>query len=106
VLLNDVVEHVTGEMVGADYFAIFGIAPALGRFFSADEERLPLTTAVVLSHELWQWHFSGMPDVIGRTLLLNEHSIEIVGVAPAGFKGLDDEASLAGNQPLHQRARW
>jgi predicted permease len=94
VLLNDVVEHVVGEMVGADYFTIFGVTPALGRFFTADEERLPLATAVVLSHELWQRHFNGAQNVIGRTLLLNEHSVEVIGVAPAGFKGLDDEALL------------
>jgi putative ABC transport system permease protein len=94
VVLGDDVEHVTGELIGADYFGIFGIQPALGRFFNAAEERLPEPTSVVLSHALWERSFGARADIVGSTLVVNELGFEIVGVAPAGFAGLTDEAAL------------
>jgi len=50
VLLNDVVEHVTGEIVGAGYFTIF----------------CTLATAVVFSHEIWQRHFDPLRTLKGE----------------------------------------
>ncbi|NNM31919.1 MAG: FtsX-like permease family protein [Gemmatimonadetes bacterium] len=66
-------------------FETLGVEAALGRTLSAaaDEEGGPLE--VVLSHPLWQSAFGGDPSVIGRTLVLNELSWEIVGVMPPRF---------------------
>ena len=79
---------VTGESVSASYFDVLGIPPALGRGFTAEEERIPLAAPViVVSHGLWQRRFGGRPDVIGKTLELSGRSYSIVGVAPPSLHG-------------------
>lgn len=94
VLFGDVVEHVTAELVGADYFRVFGVVPAAGRFFTAEESLRPQATAVVLSDDLWRAQFGADRDVVGRTLVINELSTTIVGIAPRGFRGLSDGAQM------------
>ena len=79
---------VTGESVSASYFDVLGIPPALGRGFTAEEERIPLAAPViVVSHGLWQRQFGGRPDAIGKTLELSGRSYSIVGVAPPSLHG-------------------
>lgn len=94
VLFGDVVEHVTAELVGADYFSVFGVVPAAGRFFTAEESLMPQATAAVLSEALWREQFGEDRDVVGRTLIINELSVTIVGIAPRGFRGLSDGAQM------------
>ena len=76
--------HVVGEVVGADFFRILRVAPALGRDFVAADEK-PQSNVVVLSHELWQSTFGSRTDVIGQAVTLNATSYNIVGVMPKGF---------------------
>jgi predicted permease len=77
-----------GTLVSDDYFETLGARPALGRFFSHDETHEPAGAPVaVLSHAYWTRAFGGASDVIGRTLLANNMSFTIVGVAPRGFTG-------------------
>ena len=79
---------VTGESVSANYFDVLGIPPVLGRGFSAEEERVPLATPViVLSHGLWQRQFGGRPEVIGKILELSGRSYSVIGVAPPALRG-------------------
>jgi predicted permease len=79
---------VTGESVSASYFDVLGIPPALGRGFTAEEERIPLAAPViVVSHGLWQRQFGGRPDAIGKTLELSGRSYSVVGVAPPSLHG-------------------
>jgi predicted permease len=82
----------TGEPVDAsaqsvtwEFFSVLRIAPILGRAFVADDEMVGRHRVVILSHAYWQQRFGGAPDVVGRTLDLNEQPWQIVGVAPAGF---------------------
>jgi putative ABC transport system permease protein len=80
---------VNGGYVSANYFALLGIQPALGRFFAAEEDRDPgASPLAVLSHTFWQSEFGGDPSVIGRTLILDRQPATVIGVAPAGFGGL------------------
>ena len=76
------------DIVTRDFFDTFGVGLALGRGFTADEERpgadLPVA---VLSHSLWQ-RLGGTPDLVGRTIALNGRAFTVVGVAPRGFGGL------------------
>ncbi len=76
---------VGGASVSASYFGIFGVTPALGRFFLPEEEELGHDPVIVLSHGFWQ-QLGGEPDVIGETLDLDGARYTIVGVAPAGFE--------------------
>ena len=89
-----ITEHLTGEMASAEYFAALGVAPVLGRLFTAEEARPPGVPVVVLSEDLWASRFGRSPDVLGRLLVLNERSYQVIGVAADGFRGLSDEARL------------
>jgi predicted permease len=81
-------ERGRGALVSANYFAVLGTEPALGRFFHPDEDR-PGSPAMVavLSAGLWVRAFGGRPDVIGSTIRINSHAFAVVGVAPVGFQG-------------------
>src|SRR5688500_7587545 len=92
--MGDIVEHVTGEMVGDRYFAVFGISPALGRAFTADEVAQRTASVVIISDAIWRQQFGSDPAIVGRTVLLNDRSVQIIGVAPPGFRGLYDTSGL------------
>ena len=68
----------------ASFFPVLGVRPALGRFFSRDEEQWGRHGVMVLSHSTWQNEFAGDRGVIGRTVSLNDEPFEIIGVAPKG----------------------
>jgi predicted permease len=77
-----------GLLVSGGYFGVLGVQPALGRLIGPqDEPRIDESGVVVLSHDFWQSHFGGRADIVGRNLTVNGQSLEIIGVAPAGFAG-------------------
>ena len=73
-----------GGAITSGLFAMIGVAPALGREFTADEQHAGSGVAMI-SYALWQQRFGGAPDIIGRTVRLDGEPRTIVGVAPAGF---------------------
>ena len=83
-------ERARGALVSANYFTVLGTTPARGRFFGPDEEQpgnpVPV---VVLSTGLWQRAFGGSPDVVGSTVRLDNHPFQVIGIAPAGFQGIN-----------------
>ena len=82
-------QRMFGQLVTKTYFDTLGLKPALGRFFAPPEDASPGSAPVaVLSYNAWQARFGGSPDVIGRTLELNEIAFTIIGVAPKGFLGI------------------
>jgi len=81
-------EHCFGQIVSGDYFPILGVAPARGRLLVASDDRPGAPPVVVLSHAFWQRRFGGSPDVIGRTIALNDAAFTVVGVAAEGFTGV------------------
>jgi hypothetical protein len=61
-----------GNIVSGNYFDVLGVRPALGRFFTGDEIRVPDTyPVVVISHDFWRRQLSGDSAAIGRTILVN-----------------------------------
>jgi len=77
------------EFVTGNYFATLGLLPAAGRFF-APGEALPGGPAVaVINHATWQTRFGGAPDVVGRSVRLNNFVFTVIGVAPKGFIGVN-----------------
>src|SRR5215467_7061509 len=72
--------------VSADLFATLGVAPALGRAFTPDEDKPGGAPVVILSHGLWQRRFGADPQVIGRAITLDGHSRTVIGVMPPGFQ--------------------
>jgi predicted permease len=88
--LGEGAQRVAGEMVTASFFPLLGVRPALGRFFTAEEDRVGAAAHLaVLSTEFWTRHFAANPDVLGQTLALGHNVYTVVGVAPARFSGID-----------------
>ncbi|HYP16942.1 MAG TPA: ABC transporter permease [Opitutus sp.] len=79
------VQLVCGK-VTEEFFAVFGVAPSLGRTFVSADFRSGGARAAVLSHAAWRRHFGGRPELIGQTLLLDDQLTTIVGVMPEVFR--------------------
>jgi predicted permease len=83
-------ERVEGQLVSGTYFPVLGVGPALGRVFTADDDRVPGGHPyAVISYRYWQHRFGGSRDVIGKKLLVDGYPIKIIGVSRAGFDGTD-----------------
>jgi len=79
---------VRGEIASGNYFDMLGIPAAIGRAFTADDDRTPNGhPVVVISDRLWRTHFLADPQTLGRVLYLNGHPFTIIGIAPASFTG-------------------
>jgi len=76
-------EFVAAEVVAANYGAVLGVAPALGRWFTSETDPV-----AVISHAVWQNRFGGSADVLGRRIGSEAQSFTIVGVAPRAFTGV------------------
>lgn len=76
-------ERVKVSHVSDNLFNVLGVAPLLGRTITANDANAGMQA--VISYELWQSHFAGTPDILGRTVRLNNTELDIVGVMPAGF---------------------
>ncbi len=85
-------ERVVGRRVTHDFFPLFGIAPAHGRTFTADEDQPGRTNVVVLSHRLWQRRFQGDRGLVGRTIRINGEQYDVIGVMPPDFDQIGDVA--------------
>jgi putative ABC transport system permease protein len=81
----DAPENVDGARVGADYFAMLGVPPALGRTFLPEEDAPGRGEVVVLSDALWRRRFGTDPGVIGREVRLDGRPHRVVGVMPASM---------------------
>lgn len=95
-----------GLMVSGSYFETLGIRPVLGRLLGpADDEGLGENFVAVLSHGYWTSNLGADPGVLNQPIVVNGHTMTIVGVAPAGFTG----TTLASNPrvfvPISMRAQ-
>ena len=79
-------ERVVAGAVTADFFPLLGVHPALGRNFTREEDTPNGPKAVILGHGLWQSRFGGDPDILDRTITLNQESYTVVGILPARFQ--------------------
>jgi predicted permease len=86
--------------VSASYFSFFDAKPALGRFFTADEDVTPMgATVVVLSYGYWQSEYGGR-DVIGQQMQIDQLSYTIIGVAPKEFTGITEGSPRTAYFPI------
>ena len=84
VAVNGAPVRLSGRYVSADYFAVFGVQPFIGRTFRPDEDQPGAPRVVILSHAAWQLHFGGDAAILGRDLLLDNEPHRVIGVLPAG----------------------
>ncbi|HTE45700.1 MAG TPA: ABC transporter permease, partial [Gemmatimonadaceae bacterium] len=91
---KDNVATIRGSYTTADFFSVLGVRPAIGRFYSADENVMGAGVLVaVISDALWHRHFSGDSVVLGRTITVARQRYTIVGIGPRGFTGPDLDAA-------------
>jgi predicted permease len=82
-----VAKSVMGTFVSGNYFRVFGLSPAGGRFFvDADDTKGAAITAV-MSYNAWQQDYAADPTVVGSTFYVNTKPVTIIGIAPKGFYG-------------------
>jgi predicted permease len=87
---GDEAREMRTAMVSASFWPFFGVRPALGRFFSPEEDRVPEGSPVaVLGHEYWHSKYGGSRDALGQSVRIGRKIYTIIGVAPKGFTGMD-----------------
>lgn len=90
----DAPEQVPSLLVTVDTLPTLGIQPALGRWFSENDDTPGSPETVILSHEYLRRKFAGDPSAVGRSIHVDGHLCQIIGVMPAGFRVLDQKADL------------
>ena len=78
-----------GLWVSGEFFDTLGLTPAVGRLLSPADDSPGCAPRAVLSHGMWRRVYGGDPSAVGRTITLDAKPVEIVGVAPAPFHGLE-----------------
>jgi predicted permease len=82
-------ERAAGELVSGNYFELLGVPAALGRNLGAEDDRAPgAHPETVLSHGYWTRRFGNDPSVLNKAIVVNGLPLTIVGVASAGFSGI------------------
>jgi len=99
-------ERVEAEMVSGNYFTMLGVKPAIGRVFSSreDDQVYQGHPVVVLSHAYWTNRFNRDPNVVGKTVRVNDYPMTIVGVSAESFTGLDPVQSPQIRVPVLMKA--
>src|SRR6266568_2952537 len=85
--------RVEGEGVSASVFPMLQVNAVLGRVFTPDEDR-PGVRVVLMSHALWVSRFGARPEIVGKTILLDGESYEVIGILPEGFHFPDPDDQL------------
>jgi predicted permease len=81
--------YVQGNYVSSRFFDTLGLLPVLGRTFTPADDQRGCAATAVLSYGFWQSEYGGRSDIIGKTILLDNHPFEIVGAIGPGFSGVD-----------------
>jgi len=80
---------VEGLWVNGDFFSVLGVKPLLGRFFSRANDQRGSAASAVISFGCWQREFGGDASIIGKKLTVDGRVVEIIGVTPPTFFGLE-----------------
>jgi putative ABC transport system permease protein len=118
---TDLPIRLSGTSVSAKWFSVLGAQAAMGRVFQEGEDQPGKESVVILSHSLWERRFGSDPNIVGKSILLEGASREVVGVMPADFRypspktemwvPLDLDPRIVGNywgdsyMPLNARLR-
>src|SRR5579883_2949938 len=77
-------EQVVGQATTANFFPVLGVRPALGRTFTAEEDRSG-APVVLISDGLWHRRYNGAADVVGKSISMDGQRLTIIGVMPRNF---------------------
>jgi predicted permease len=97
---------VDADLVSGTFFEVLGLRPAAGRLFNAEDDRQAGGhPVVVLGHGFWQRRFGGSPGIVGQPVRVNDQPMTVVGIAPAGFHGIEVGESVDVYVPLAMQAQ-
>ncbi|MGE4072525.1 MAG: ABC transporter permease [Lysobacterales bacterium] len=82
---RDGVERYDGAYVTHNLFAMLGVAPVLGRGFTAEDDRPGAAAVVLLSNELWRNRFASAPEIVGSQVRANAQAATVIGIMPPDF---------------------
>ena len=100
----DHAERVPGARVSASVFGVLGVGPLRGRTFRDEEDRDVGARVVIVGEALWRRDFAADPGLVGRSVMVDGVSREVVGIMPAAFQFPDDGTELwlpVGIDPSH-----
>ncbi len=98
---------VRGLFVSGDFFRVLGVPAIRGRVFAAADDRRGCgNPGAVISYAFWQRQFGGEASAVGSHLRLNDHEVEVIGIAPASFTGLEVGRSFDVAVPICSQAQW
>lgn len=83
---SDQAERLIGASVTGNFFQLFDVPPAAGRYFTHSDDQPGANPVAVISFALWQRRFGGQANLIGENITLDGASYTVIGVAPAGFQ--------------------
>jgi putative ABC transport system permease protein len=102
-------QRLRARRVTGNFFQVIGIAPAMGRGLTDEDDRPTAAPAVVISDEFWRVKLGADPSIVGRMLMLDSTAHTVVGVMPRSFQYLRpydafaSMGSIAANQSLMDR---
>jgi predicted permease len=87
-------EYVDLREISSNLFSVLRVNLAQGRAFLPEEDRTGATPAIILGYGVWQRHFAGRPDLLGTSVVFDQKSYTVVGIAPPGFKLYGEEPDV------------
>lgn len=84
-------EQIRRLLVTAEVLPLLGVQPAIGRYFSAEDDVPDANPTVILTYGYWQRRFGGDAAIVGSSLTMDGQPRSIIGVMPQGFRFLDQE---------------
>ncbi|HET9400236.1 MAG TPA: ABC transporter permease [Candidatus Acidoferrales bacterium] len=83
-------ELTNAELVSGTYFDILGVSTILGRPITPNEDRTPDGEPyIVLAYDFWRQRFAADPNIVGKSLIINNQKLTVIGVAQPGFDGIE-----------------
>src|SRR6202790_2948293 len=87
-------EHVDFQEISSNLFSVLGVNLTQGRVFLAEDDRPGAAPVAILGYSFWKRHFSGGPEALGASVILDGKPYTVVGITPAGFRLRDTEPDL------------
>src|SRR5437899_5205095 len=88
-------ERISGWGFSPAVFQALGVKPALGRFYTEEEDQVDnWAPVIVITNRLWKRHFNSDPNVIGKVLTLDQKPVTVIGLLPEDFSFFGDEVDF------------
>jgi putative ABC transport system permease protein len=88
-------ERISGYGFAPAVFQALGVKPAMGRLYTDEEDQIDnYAPVIVITHRLWKSHFNNDPNVIGKTLMLDQKPVTVIGLLPEDFSFFGDEVDF------------